>query len=212
MLEIFFGLAGVFIILATDELLWRLKVVRGELSRKIAHIWVGTYIAIWPFFMTMEQVQLLAAVMLAVVAISRRYHVFQSIHAIKRRTYGELFFPISVGLCALITDSKWIFMASILHLSLADGLAALAGTYFGKHTRYKIFGQYKSWIGSLTFLLLSTYIIFTAVAGDIGEFANASPWLVIWLPLLATAVESVTVYGTDDLAVPLVVVLALETL
>lgn len=205
------GVLGVFIIITTDELFWRLKVFQGELSRKLAHIWVGTYISIWPFFMTMRQIQILALAMLIVVTISRRYQIFKSIHAIKRRTYGEYLFPLSIGLCALITDSKWIFMASILHLSLADGFAALAGTYFAGKTRYKIFGQYKSWIGSGTFLLLSTYIIFVAVAGNIGEFATVDSSIVIWLPFVATVAESIAVYGTDDLLVPLIVAGILET-
>ena len=204
------GVAGVFIILAFDELFWRLRIFEGELSRKLAHIWVGTYIAIWPFFMTMEQIVVLSVAMLAVVTISRRYQIFKSIHDVKRRTYGEFFFPISIGICALLTDSKWIFMASILHLSLADGFAALAGTYFAGKTRYKIFGGYKSWVGTGTFLLLSTYIIFVAVAGDIGEFASVDSTIVIWLPLVATVVEGVATYGADDLLVPLVVTGILE--
>jgi len=206
------GVLGVFLILVTDEILWRFRVVRGEVSRKLVHIWVGTYIAIWPFIMGWEAIQLLAAAMLVVISISRQFRIFKGIHNVKRRTYGEYFFPISVGLCALITDSKWIFMASILHLSLADGLAALVGTRFGKRTYYRIFGQNKSWVGTGTFLLLSGYIIFVAVAGDIGDFASVSPLVVIWLPLLATAAEGVAVYGTDDLLVPLVVVTVMEAL
>ncbi len=206
------GLVGVFIIVASYEILWRLGVVRGEFSRRMVHIWVGTYIAIWPFFMSWEAIQILAAAMLVVVSLSRRFHILKGIHSVNRRTYGEYFFPISVGLCSLITDSKWIFMASILHLSLADGLAGLIGTRFGKRTYYRIFGQNKSWIGTGTFLLLSVYIVFVAVAGDIGAFATVSPLVVIWLPLLATAAESVAVYGTDDLLVPLIVVTVMELL
>lgn len=210
MLEILIAVAGVFIILITDELFWRFRIFKGELSRKLAHIWVGTYIAIWPFFLTMREIQLLALAMLIVVTISRRYQIFKSIHSVKRRTYGEYFFPISIGVCALITDSQWIFMASILHLSLADGFAALAGTYFAGRTKYKIFGAYKSWVGTGTFLLLSTYIIFVSVAGNIGEFANVESSIVLWLPLVATLAESVAVYGVDDLLVPVVVAGILE--
>lgn len=206
------GVCGVFVILMTDEILWRLKVLRGEASRKLVHLLVGTFIAFWPFIMTMTAIQILAVAMLVVVALSRQYHIFQGIHAIKRLTYGEYFFAISVGLTAYITDSKWIFVAAILHLSLADGLAALVGKRFGKKNHYKILTQYKSLAGTATFCLVSFVITAVCVLIDIELYTRANVWIIACLPLFATLAESVGVYGTDDLVVPLLVVGVLETI
>ena len=204
------GLSGVFVILMTDEILWRLKVLRGEPSRGLVHIAVGTFIAFWPFFMSMRAIQIIALLMLVVIAISRKFHIFQGIHAVKRRTYGEFFFPISVGLCALITDSSVVFMAAVLHLSVADGLASLIGTKFGGKTKYRIFGQNKSWLGTASFYVISLGIMAVVGIGNIELFLHANVWLLAALPLIATAAESVAVYGTDDLVVPLIVVSVLQ--
>jgi dolichol kinase len=206
------GLSGVFIILMTDEIFWRFKILRGEPSRGLVHILVGTFIAFWPFFMSMRAIQVIAALMLVVIAISRRYRIFQGIHAVKRRTYGEFFFPISVGICALVTQSDLIFMAAILHLSLADGLASLLGTRFGGKTKYRIFGQNKSWIGTGAFYLISLLIMVYVGIVHVDLFLHANVWFLAALPIAATLAESVAVYGTDDLVVPILVVVALNAL
>lgn len=204
------GICGVFLIIMTDELLWRLKVLRGEKSRGLVHVLVGCYIASWPFFMSMGVIQLIALAMLIVIALSRRFHIFQGIHAVKRKTYGEFFFPISVGLCALITQTDLIFMAAILHLSLADGLASLVGTKWGGSTKYRVFGQNKSWLGTGVFYVLSTAIIGSITLGNMHLFLHANVWVLALLPLIASVIEGLAVYGTDDLLVPLVVIGVLQ--
>lgn len=212
MLGPFLGVLGILVVLLIDEVFWRLNVVRGEASRKIDHIIIGSYIAIWPFMMSMREIQILAVAMLVVISISHRYHIFQSIHAIKRRTYGEYFFPISVGVVAAITSSPWIFMAAILHLSLADGLAAIVGSKFGKITKYRIFGQSKTLIGTAFFFVISQLIITIMLVGNFKEFQTISVWIIVWLPLVASLAEAVAVYGTDDLVVPILIAVILETL
>lgn len=207
---ILLGIAGVFIILIIDELFWRLHILRGEGSRKLVHVFVGTYIAFWPFFMSMRDIQALALAMLVIIAISRKFHIFQSIHAVKRQTFGEYFFPVSVGLCAMITNSEWVFAAAILHLSLADGLAALVGVSFGHTSRYKLLGQTKSWAGTITFYLTSLFIVSLVLLYKIETYDIYSVLIGASLPILATIAESVAVYGTDDLLVPLVVASMLE--
>ena len=206
------GICGVFLIITTDELLWRLKALRGEKSRGLVHVLVGSFIATWPFFMSMRAIQLIALAMLVVIATSRKYHIFQGIHAVKRRTYGEFFFPISVGLCALITQTDLIFMAAILHLSLADGLASLIGTRWGGKSKYKIFGQSKSWLGTAVFYAISTAIIGFTTLGHMDLYLHANVWVLALLPLAASAVEGVAVYGSDDLVVPLMIVGTLQYL
>jgi phytol kinase len=210
--EALLGIGGVFFILFTDELLWRLKMLRGEKSRGLVHVLVGSFVAFWPFFMSMRAIQIIALAMLVVIAISRKYHIFQSIHAVKRRTYGEFFFPISIGLAALITRTDLIFMAAILHLSLADGLASLVGTRWGGKTKYNFLGQTKSWLGTGVFYVISLGIISAVTFGHMDLFLHANVWLLALLPVVAALTEGVAVYGTDDLIVPLLVVGVLQYL
>lgn len=206
------GIFGVILIVVTDEIFWRLKVLRSEPSRALAHVLTGAFIAFWPFFMSMRAIFVLSIIAFIGIAISRRLRIFQSIHAVKRRTYGEFFFPIGIGLCALITDSSYIFMAAILHLSVADGLASMLGTRFGKRTKFKVLGQNKSWIGTAVFYLISLTVMAYVGIVHVDLFLHANVWLLALLPVIATLTEAVSVYGTDDLTVPLVVIIILQLL
>ncbi len=210
MTGILLGLAGVFIILVVDEIFWRLHILRGEVSRKLVHVLVGTYVAFWPFMMEFKDIQLLSLAMLVVIAVSRKFHIFQSIHDVKRKTLGEFFFPLSIGICALITQSEWVFAAAILHMSLADGLAALVGVSFGDSTRYRIFGKTKSWVGTITFYLTSLFIVSLVLLYKIETYDIYSVLIGASLPIVATLAESIAIYGTDDLLVPIVVCSMLE--
>jgi dolichol kinase len=91
-----------------------------------------------------------------------------------------------------------------LHVGLADGFAAVVGTTYGKNNQYKVFGQTKSLAGTATFYIFSLLITTAVVVLDHGAFA--SPLLIVLLmPPLATALENVGIYGSDNLILPLFV-------
>lgn len=204
------ALAGVFAILVVSEIGWRRKVFRGESARKFVHISVGTFVAFWPYFMTWRQIQLMSLAFLVVVILSMQKHLFHAVHSVNRRTWGELFFPIGIGISALIMPSPIIFTAAILHLSLADGLAAVIGKKFGLLHQYRIHRYSKTLAGTLMFFLTSLIIVSTTVVLS----GNSISWpllpLIIWLPVAATIVENISPAGTDNVFVPLLVVLVLQ--
>jgi dolichol kinase len=47
----------------------------------------------------------------------------------------------------------------MLHVALADGFAAIIGTKYGRAWAYKVFGQTKTIIGSMTFWVVSLCIL-----------------------------------------------------
>lgn len=202
-------LASVFLVLVASEIWWRKRSVHGELSRKFVHITVGSFVAFWPFFLSWREIQLISVAFLIVVVISKRLGVFQSIHSVQRPTWGEFFFAAAVGLVTLITHDKWIYMAALLQMSLADGLAAVIGVRFGRSTQYSIFGHVKSIAGSLTFLLVSLLILLLFMHyGDVGVPFAA----LLVLPVIASVVENLGVQGLDNLFVPLLIAAVLSRL
>ncbi len=204
---------AIFCFLSAVELISRKKKLSGEATRKVVHIVVGSFIAFWPFFMPMRSVQLLSLALFIVVALSKFTNFFQSIHTVTRFTLGELFFPIGIGLTALLADSKWIFLAAVLHTSLADGVAGLVGVYLDKNKgRYKIFGQSKTMAGSVAFMISSVLIIGCIIFYSSAGFGGLDWPVIIWLPILATLIESLSPFGTDNLFVPLIVVAVLNSL
>jgi phytol kinase len=192
---------AVFAMLVLSELWWRYRKPHDEFSRKFIHIFVGSFAAFWPYYLDWNWIIILSAAFIAGVAASKFFNIFKSIHAVERPTWGEVMFAASVGILALITKEPWIYTAALLHMSLADGLAAIVGVTWGKKSRYKIFGHYKSIIGSTTFFVVSVAIltVYSLAASPL------SPTVIIGTALLATSLENIGVRGLDNLAVPLVV-------
>ncbi|HTH72348.1 MAG TPA: hypothetical protein VL737_03230 [Candidatus Pristimantibacillus sp.] len=202
------AVAVVFLILLFAEYLSRYKGVHSELTRKIVHVLVGMFVAFWPFFLSWRQIQLLSVMFLVVVLLSIKFSIFSSVHAISRKSMGEVLFAIIIGILAFISSNQWIFAAAMLHLSLADGLAAVIGLAYGEHNSYRIMGRTKSLAGSLAFFFTSISIMIWYVS-----FSGADPsaMKLLWLPIMATVGEIVSGEGMDNLVVPLLVALVLTS-
>lgn len=200
---------AVFLVLLGSELWWRKNQVHGEFTRKFVHITVGSFVAFWPFFLSWNEIQLLSIAFLIVVGISKYLHLFSAIHSVQRPTWGELYFALAVGLVPFITHDKWIYMAALLQMSLADGLAAILGSRYGKQS-YLVFGHKKSVVGTLTFFLVSLLIL---IGYNIIGDGDISPIIyVITIAAVAAFVENLAVKGLDNLLLPLLVAFALARL
>lgn len=200
----------VLIVLAAlllNEIWWRVKKPSDEISRKSIHIFVGCFVAFWPYFLSWRQIELFGIAFFIVVFISKKVHVFKSIHSVQRPTYGELCFALAVTSVALLTHDKLIFMTAILTMGLADGLAAVIGSYFGKTTSYSIFGRTKSLVGSLTFYIV-TLVLLAIYNTHTTSPEHGAVYLLI--ALAATAIENISVLGLDNLFVPLLITLCLR--
>jgi len=208
-IELFLTVSTVFILLLGNELWWRKKRVHGELSRKFIHITVGSFVAFWPFFLDWDQIKLLSIAFVLVVLVSKQLKVFRSIHSVGRPTWGEIFFAVAVGAIALLTEDKWIYMAAILQMSLADGLAAIIGTHYGKSNSYKVFGHVKSLYGTAIFFVTSLLILLGYIYFSGAELELLA---LIGLAAAASVIENVGVEGTDNLLVPVLVAYVLTVL
>jgi phytol kinase len=193
---------AVFIVLVANELLWRRIEKPNEFSRKFVHITVGSFVAFWPLFLSWTEIILLSGAFLVVVGASKYLKVFKAIHSVQRPTYGELFFALAVGVIAFVTNTPAIYTVALLHMSLADGLAAVFGIRYGKGNQYRVFGSTKSVAGTLTFFVISLalLLIFAQHIGSGAPFIYFAA-----LALLTSLIENMGIYGLDNLLVPLVV-------
>jgi phytol kinase len=196
----------ILVILLLAEYGSRAKGIHSELTRKFIHMSVGTFVAFWPFFLGWGKVQLLSVAFFVVIMLSLKFNIFRSIHAVSRGGFGEVMFAMVIGILAVICTEPWIFAVAMLHLSLGDGLAAVVGTLWGDKHEYKIFGSIRSYAGTATFLIVSIAIMSLYVIFGDGE---ASVMMLAGLPLLATFTENISIHGTDNLFVPIVVALGL---
>lgn len=199
---------AVFLMVVFSELLWRHSNWHPEYSRKFVHISVGTFVAFWPLFLSPLEIALLSLAFVVVVGASYFFGIFKAIHSVQRPTWGEIFFALAVGLLAYVARDGWIYMVALLHMSLADGLAAIVGTKFGKATHYNILGHQKSLVGTATFIVISTAIFLAFFA------LTPFPFTLWFIPitLAAAAIENVAIQGLDNLLVPLLVAVSLNVL
>ena len=211
MLAVITCLGGIFAILIISEILYKQKILQGEYLRKFVHISSGTFIAFWPWLISWRQIQAISLAMLAVVICNHRRKTIHMGGNIKRRTYGGMLFPVGVLASALLTQNKFFFALAVLHLALADGLAAVIGITYGKKVSYKIFHQAKTLVGTATFWLASLCILGVGLlfAHDYISF-NHYVLLLVFLPPVLAFLENLAVLGLDNVVVPVAVVLALQ--
>lgn len=197
---------GLLAILAFAELLARKTDMHAELTRKFVHMFAGSFIAFWPFFLSWRQIELLSALALVTILISIKFTIFKSIHMVPRQAVGEVCFAMVIGLLALVSSSEWVFAAAMLCLSIGDGLAAIVGLMWGDSNQYKIFGKVKSVAGTGAFLAVTLLVmgLYIAVSDD-----TASLTTLLLVPILATITENVAVNGTDNLVMPMLIALML---
>lgn len=211
MFTFIFCLAVVMVILLLSDYLSKINILKSEYRRKFTHILVGVFVASWPWLISWRAIQILGLMMLAVVAFNRYQHIFKFDKYTQRKTYGDYWFAIAIFLSALLTTNKVFFAIAILHLALADGLAAIIGQIHGKQWRYNIFNQPKTVLGSMTFWLTSLYIFGTGLLFVHNEVAfNNYTALLLLAPPLLTLIENISPSGSDNLFIPLAVLWALH--
>lgn len=76
----------------------------------------------------------------------------------------------------------------------------------GLKNSFKIFGSNKSIVGSIAYLL-TTFVITLVLRSYSKEFAALNHEVIMLLPVILTSVEALSVYGLDNLTVPMAIYL-----
>lgn len=211
MLSVFVCLAGVFILLIIAELLDQKKVLRGDLQRQFLHITIGSFIAFWPWLISLGSIAWIGGAMLAVVLLNYKVKLVDLHTGINRRSYGDIFYALGIIFSALLTDEKAFFAIAILIMAIGDGLANVIGQRYGKRWKYQFLGHSKTVIGSMTVWLVSMVVLgigllFSQNLVDYSAYAT----LLLVVPPILVIVENAAIWGLDNLLVPIVIVAALN--
>lgn len=201
----------VWVILLLVEVVRRLNIIRGEEARKSIHILVGIFIATWPIFMTRPQIIAMNLLFfVGLILLSGTWHLFKALEDVQRWTLGQFLYPIGVILVTLITRDQYVYAFSVLVLALADAFAAIVGKRYGKRF-YHILGGNKTFIGSLTFFLVCCTVIgsYAFLRYEFGIY----PLAVMFAgSAFLTFIEAMFAGGFDNLAVPAMAALMLQSL
>ena len=202
MFNAFLATSVIFLMLVMSELLWRWSRIRGEFARKFVHIMAGTFIAFLPLWVSYGWISVLAVGFILANLLNRYTHLFHAIHAITRKSWGDLLFGVGILITSLVKPNKWIFVGAILQVALADGLAAVVGTHYGKKP-YRILDHKKTFIGTCTFYISSLLILIFVITALSLNLELRLLILIVIVPLAMTLLENISGYGTDNVLLPL---------
>jgi phytol kinase len=163
--------------------------LRPETLRKLVHIGAALLALPLPLFLSYRQITVLGLLFAALMAISRRARIFTAVHDVDRSTHGEILFPLGVAVLAAGFPHYVPFAYGVVVLGLADGLAALVGTRYG---RMRLPGGKSVW-GSATFFAVAV----AAALALVGPTA-----MVVAAAASLTAAEAALRNGFDNLVVP----------
>lgn len=199
-------------LLCALEVLYRKFRFPAEISRKIAHtLCTLSSLAFLQSFDSALYVILMGAFFTILLLIARKHKLLQSIESVGRQSAGSILLPIAIGLSFIfskILNHTAYFILPMLILGISDPLAGIAGLIAGKKgggIKIFSFDTHKTWIGSILFLI-STLIICYVYFNFIHP-VDGIVWKVICLAVSTTVVELLSGRGTDNLSVPMWVIL-----
>ncbi len=212
----FVYLLGIAILLIFNELNYRRLHVKGEITRKFAHFTATLATIPFPYiFSSHWYVMILAAIFFAVLFITQYSKQLRSIHDIERKSVGSYLLPFSIYITFLISTqmhNKFLYILPMLILAVCDPMAAILGMSTKKNNgKIKLFGikTEKTVIGSCAFLITGFVLSLIALYFHRAVFDSKTFWLASVVAITGTLAEIVGWRGSDNLTIPLSVVLIL---
>jgi len=186
--------------------------ISKEASRKFIHIMLGNW---WIIAMLCFDNVWFAAFAPATFVIINYLSYKKGIISVMERDdnqkegLGTVYYAISLLILAIVTfgilHKPELGLVPVLVMAYGDGLAAVIGTLV-KSKKYTIKNTTKSVAGSITMCVIS----FLAIAGYLLYIGSGLWWLkAIAMSVVITVIEAVSIKGTDNLNVPIGMLLML---
>jgi phytol kinase len=172
-----------------------------EIVRKIIHIGIGPLIPIAQFLKIDQNSALIfTGIVSLMVLINYTYKLFPTIEDVDRKSYGTLFYCLSlfILICLFWDKDPYALITGFFIMTFGDGLAGLIGKSFNSKS-WIFFKQKKSLLGTLTMFLTSLIVVCS-----IGYSQQNSFYLNYFvIASLATVLEQFSVLGVDNFIVPI---------
>ena len=172
-----------------------------EIVRKIIHIGMGPLIPIAQFLKIDQNSALIfTGIVSLMVLINYTYKLFPTIEDVERKSYGTLFYCLSLFILIFLFWDKdpYALITGFFIMTFGDGLAGLIGKSFNSKS-WIFFKQKKSLLGTLTMFLTSIIVVCS-----IGYSQQNSFYLNYFvIASLATVLEQFSVLGVDNFIVPI---------
>ncbi len=172
-----------------------------EIVRKIIHIGMGPLIPIAQSLKIDQNSALIfTGIVSLMVLINYTYKLFPTIEDVERKSYGTLFYCLSlfILICLFWDKDPYALITGFFIMTFGDGLAGLIGKSFTSKS-WIFFKQKKSLLGTLTMFLTSLIVVCS-----IGYSQQNSFYLNYFvIASLATVLEQFSFLGVDNFIVPI---------
>jgi len=178
-----------------------------DISRKILHVMVGNIAFLLPLFQTRWVMAFLAAG--PFILFTFLMSPYSPIKSMRGKTSGAghgmglVYYAIAWTVLAyLFFDHKEIIAIGILAMSYGDGFASIIGSRYGKY-RFKILGDEKSYLGSISMFIFTLITVFIALF-YYQVTINDKLVILLYIIFVATLIEAFSPKGLDNLTVPFI--------
>lgn len=199
-------IAFVFLLIILLAELWARKGNPSEEAmRKFVHINGGLASLLFPFLISDSLYVLGLAIGFAgLFFISSKMGFLRCLNSVDRESHGSEYYPFAIWMLFQISTGKlWLYISSVLVLSIADAGAALIGSKYGS-IRFKIGDSEKSLQGSIIFFMVAFGALCVPMLW-LSDLPRESCFLIALLVgVLLTCVEAVSIRGTDNIFVPVI--------
>ena len=172
-----------------------------EIVRKIIHIGIGPSIPIAQYLKIDQNAALIfTGIISLIVLINYTYKLFPTIEDVERKSYGTLFYCLSLFILIYLFWDKdpYALITGFFVMTFGDGLAGLIGKSFNSKN-WIFLKQKKSLFGTMTMFLTSLIVVFS-----IGYIQQSSFNLNYFtIAFSATLIEQFSVLGIDNFVVPI---------
>ena len=172
-----------------------------EIVRKIIHIGIGPLIPI-ALFLKIDQNSALifTGIVSFMVLINYTYKLFPTIEDVKRKSYGTIFYCLSLFILIYLFWDKdpYALITGFFIMTFGDGLAGLIGKSFNSKS-WIFFEQKKSLYGTIT-MFLTSLIVVCSIGYSQQNSLNLNYFTIAFI---ATLLEQFSILGIDNFIVPI---------
>jgi len=172
-----------------------------EIVRKIIHIGIGPLILIAQFLKVNQNSALIfTGIISLMVFINYTYKLFPTIEDVERKSYGTLFYCLSLFILIYLFWDKdpYALISGFFIMTFGDGLAGLIGKSFNSKS-WIFCKQKKSLFGTIT-MFLTSLIVVCSIGYAQQNSLNLNYFTIAFF---ATLLEQFSVLGVDNFIVPI---------
>jgi phytol kinase len=191
------------LVFLASEILHRLN-QDPEIVRKVVHIGTGNVLPIAWWLHVPTWLCVTAGVSFTAIALASHHtSILPMLNDVGRKTYGVFYYALSITILVVFLWDRYpqYAVVGVMVMSWGDGMAALIGKRFGKHT-FICMGNQRSFEGSFA-MFATSLIVMLCILGITNGIHRNDVFVALPVAAIAASLEAFSPGGMDNISVPL---------